>query len=72
LDGLPVPGLPDTERCKNKNPTWDQRVKNTLYWLKSACPSAYTYPYDDMSSTFTCKSVIGGVNSVNYEISFCP
>lgn len=40
--------------------------------MKKACPTAYTYPYDDMSSTFTCKNVIDGVNSVNYEITFCP
>ena len=67
-----MPGLPDTERCKNKNPAWNDRVKPTLWWLKKACPSAYTYPFDDMSSTFTCKNMQNNVNSVNYQISFCP
>ena len=43
-----------------------------LKWLKAACPSAYTYPFDDMSSTFTCSNYVGGVNSVNYQVTFCP
>jgi hypothetical protein len=35
-------------------------------FFKSACPTAYSYPYDDPTSTFTC----GGTNS--YTIVFCP
>ncbi|GMH03274.1 hypothetical protein Nepgr_005113 [Nepenthes gracilis] len=34
--------------------------------FKKACPRAYSYAYDDKSSTFTC----GG--SANYAITFCP
>jgi hypothetical protein len=34
--------------------------------FKSACPSAYSYAYDDASSTFTCT----GASS--YDITFCP
>ncbi|KAI3871746.1 hypothetical protein MKX03_011170 [Papaver bracteatum] len=34
--------------------------------FKEACPQAYSYAYDDKSSTFTC--VAGG----NYDITFCP
>ncbi|KAI3917182.1 hypothetical protein MKX01_003631 [Papaver californicum] len=34
--------------------------------FKDACPQAYSYAYDDKSSTFTCAS--GG----NYLITFCP
>lgn len=33
--------------------------------FKDACPLAYSYPYDDATSTFTC---IGA----NYAITFCP
>ncbi|CAO2831314.1 unnamed protein product [Amaranthus hypochondriacus] len=33
--------------------------------FKSACPRAYSYAYDDASSTFTCS---GG----DYTITFCP
>ncbi|CAN8292319.1 unnamed protein product [Cochlearia groenlandica] len=34
--------------------------------FKSACPSAYSYAYDDKTSTFTCAK------SPNYVITFCP
>ncbi|MED6125040.1 hypothetical protein PIB30_064661 [Stylosanthes scabra] len=33
--------------------------------FKNACPKAYSYAYDDASSTFTCSGA-------NYTISFCP
>lgn len=33
-EGLNVPGFPVTERCKNKNPNWTNRIKSTLKWLK--------------------------------------
>jgi hypothetical protein len=35
-------------------------------FFKTACPTAYSYPYDDPTSTFTCK----GLN--DYAIVFCP
>ncbi|CAN8234546.1 unnamed protein product [Cochlearia groenlandica] len=34
--------------------------------FKNACPRAYSYAYDDQSSTFTCAE------SPNYVITFCP
>ncbi|XP_020233409.1 thaumatin-like protein 1 [Cajanus cajan] len=34
--------------------------------FKNQCPQAYSYAYDDRSSTFTCS---GGAN---YHITFCP
>ncbi|XP_022145296.1 thaumatin-like protein 1b, partial [Momordica charantia] len=34
--------------------------------FKAACPSAYSYAYDDGSSTFTCAS------PADYLITFCP
>ncbi|KAL9306740.1 putative Thaumatin family [Arabidopsis thaliana] len=48
-------GSPDT--CK---PSTYSRI------FKSACPRAYSYAYDDKSSTFTCAK------SPNYVITFCP
>ncbi|KAG6624816.1 pathogenesis-related protein 5-like [Carya illinoinensis] len=33
--------------------------------FKKACPNAYSYPYDDVSSRFTCSGS-------NYLITFCP
>lgn len=71
-DGLTVPGPEYTEQCKSKNSNWVDVVKPTLSWLKQACPSAYTYPYDDMSSTHTCSSFVNGANVVDYTITFCP
>ncbi|TXG66600.1 hypothetical protein EZV62_007875 [Acer yangbiense] len=40
----------------------------TDYWMifKDQCPQAYSYAYDDSSSTFSCT---GGAN---YAITFCP
>ncbi|KAG9138204.1 hypothetical protein Leryth_001436 [Lithospermum erythrorhizon] len=32
--------------------------------FKRSCPRAYSYPYDDLTSTFTCKGA-------NYDILFC-
>lgn len=34
-------------------------------YFKNACPTAYSYAYDDGTSTFTCSSA-------NYLITFCP
>ncbi|KEH40232.1 pathogenesis-related thaumatin family protein [Medicago truncatula] len=47
-------GTPDT--CKPS--TYSQLFKN-------ACPRAYSYAYDDKTSTFTCA------NAVDYTITFC-
>lgn len=71
-EGLPVPKAPITEKCKNKNANWVNTIKPTLSWLKKACPSAYVYPYDDKSSTYTCNAMSGNQNTVSYTITFCP
>lgn len=34
--------------------------------FKNACPQAYSYAFDDKTSTITCPT------GVNYDISFCP
>ncbi|XP_012082607.1 thaumatin-like protein 1 [Jatropha curcas] len=45
-----------------------EKCPPTSYSLifKNQCPQAYSYPYDDKTSTFTCS---GGAN---YLITFCP
>ncbi|XP_047170778.1 pathogenesis-related thaumatin-like protein 3.5 [Vigna umbellata] len=48
-------GSPNT--CK---PTAYSRI------FKNACPRAYSYAYDDRTSTFTCG------HSADYTITFCP
>ncbi|OEL18824.1 Thaumatin-like protein 1a [Dichanthelium oligosanthes] len=34
--------------------------------FKAQCPQAYSYAYDDRSSTFTCNG------TVDYQVAFCP
>lgn len=69
--GVSVPET--TEKCKAMNPNWVQNVLPTLKWIKQACPVSYTYPFDDVSSTFQCSNAANGeINNVNYTITFCP
>ncbi|KAI3796884.1 hypothetical protein L1987_39571 [Smallanthus sonchifolius] len=39
---------------------------NYSMFFKNLCPDAYSYAYDDPSSTFTCNT------GPNYDITFCP
>jgi len=68
--GMFVP--PETALCVNSNPNWMSDVFPGLVFFKSACPSVYTYPFDDMSSTFVCSDMQGSNNIVNYKIVWCP
>lgn len=63
----PLPDLPP-------NSPWLQQVYPSILWLKIACPTAYTYPFDDPSSTFQCKVAApnSSVNQTNYSVTFCP
>lgn len=36
--------------------------------FKSACPAAYSYAYDDATSTFTC---LNSKAPEGYEVTFC-
>ncbi|KAL6905819.1 hypothetical protein ACP4OV_003420 [Aristida adscensionis] len=36
-------------------------------FFKSACPRAYSYAYDDATSTFTCAA-----GATDYAVTFCP
>ena len=64
------------------DPTWNEYAEQYAKIFKAACPSAYSHPYDDASSTFHCtQSAIGfssGTNNTNpvdslaYQITFCP
>ena len=61
-----------TAACVSTNPAWTERVLPQLVWLKAGAPSAYTYPYDDMSSTFICSAKDGHLNHVDYQVTLCP
>ena len=53
-------------KCVNKDKIWKQRSLPFLVYLKRACPDAYVFAYDDMTSTFICSNV------KDYVIEFCP
>eukprot|EP01112_Ceratiomyxa_fruticulosa_P011975 TRINITY_DN3299_c0_g1_i2.p1 TRINITY_DN3299_c0_g1~~TRINITY_DN3299_c0_g1_i2.p1 ORF type:complete len:695 (+),score=139.24 TRINITY_DN3299_c0_g1_i2:127-2211(+) len=64
-----------TMPCQNTNSYWTQTVLPSLTWLKAACPTCYTYPYDDKSSSFTCAiwdESEKPYNTQNYTITLCP
>jgi hypothetical protein len=50
------------QTCKSS--TWPV---NYPAFFKAACPTAYSYAYDDTTSTFTCNNP-----APNYTITFCP
>jgi hypothetical protein len=52
------------------NPNWMSYVLPTILWLKQACPTCYSYPFDDQSSTFTCEKGVNstGHNTLDYSI----
>jgi len=62
-------------------PAWINAVEPQVEWFKRTCPSAYSYPYDDPSSTFKwprgadkidASHAFGGINMVNHLVVFCP
>lgn len=81
--GVPVPS---SSVCANTNITWQTAalgINGTpvppepyVLWLKKACPTCYTYPYDDPNSTFTCGNGASNKpvydNKANYLVTFCP
>ncbi|HYK05923.1 MAG TPA: thaumatin family protein [Thermoanaerobaculia bacterium] len=72
VNGTPMPsGAP----CANTNPTWTQYALPWAAFLKNACPTSYTFPYDDETSTFTCSSSPSqppATNTMSYTITYCP
>lgn len=83
----PISGVPSISSgyvtaCDAYTSTWlnGQGMSPTGYYpreflepYKQAVPMAYTYPFDDPTSTFTGSS--GGNNSLNtmgYTVTFCP
>jgi len=70
--GIDVPPYPKTEKCANVDTNWMIYVYPTIDWLKEACPSCYTYPFDDKSSTFVCGNFVDGQNTQDYVVTICP
>lgn len=59
--------------CQNvTNPTWNQNMQLQVTWIKTACPSAYVYQFDDKTSGFSCSTAPPPQeNYTNYKIEFC-
>jgi hypothetical protein len=54
--------------CGNTNSQWIKEIMPVITYLKEACPSCYSFPYDDPTSTFTCSSTdANGFNNFSYE-----
>ncbi|MGA8890945.1 MAG: putative Ig domain-containing protein [Anaeromyxobacteraceae bacterium] len=56
------------QQVQTANADWLDYVLPTIKWMKQACPSCYTYPFDDMSSTFTCQDSTG--QGLTYTVQF--
>ncbi len=70
--GIVVPS--DTLPCITNNTIWSSNVLPGIVFMKKACPTAYSWPFDDKSSLFGCDDISGShtTNSVNYTVTFCP
>ena len=59
------------QTVQTANTNWLSYVLPTINWLKQACPTCYTYPFDDMTSTFTCADSTRTPSPVtNYGVGF--
>ena len=63
------PNTAQAAPCVQTNSFWNTLVLPQITWLKSACPTAYSYQYDDTSSSFVCN--LAG-QQTSYQITFCP
>ncbi len=60
--------------CGPKTAQWHTVAAPYLITNKRACPTCYTYQYDDVTSTFGCQQsfVHSDTKNLGYEIVFCP
>jgi hypothetical protein len=57
--------------CRSSNPAWTGGLAGKYASiLKDWCPTAYSFPYDDLTSTFTCSGSASA--NTSYTITFCP
>jgi hypothetical protein len=66
-----------TSPATYSNPTWTSDVLPNINFMKTGCPTAYAYPFDDQSVSFNCSdsSSLGNTtdyNKVDYVVTFCP
>jgi len=53
------------------NPQWVNQSEVPTELLKTSCPTAYAYQFDDSTSTFQCTGTSAN-NQPGYVITFCP
>ncbi len=57
--------------CQSSNPAWTGGPAGKYAgYFKGICPTAYSFPYDDLTSTFTCNG--SSTSNTGYTITFCP
>jgi hypothetical protein len=71
IDGQAL-AVPPGFSCYANNPAWQSIAEPWAAFLKNACPTAYSFPFDDATSTFTCATANTSVNGTGYAITFCP
>ena len=74
INGQSLPLNPGYE-CHANNSEWDSVAEPWAAFLKNACPTAYSFPFDDATSTFTCTTPnpsASNPNTTGYAITFCP
>lgn len=57
------------------NSAWINQVLPRIKWIKTGCPTCYSFQYDDPSSSFsgyTPASTSNPANAMNYTVTFCP
>jgi len=65
-------------QCVASTTAWTNLAQPQVQWLKSACPTAYVYPFDDATSGYICGTLQPGnttpptVNRENYKVTYCP
>ena len=67
--------IPPGFSCHGTNPAWTSTAEPWAAFAKDACPTAYSFPYDDATSTFTCSTPnpsASNPNGMGYAITFCP
>lgn len=55
--------------CTATNSDWTTTVFGRISWLKQACPTAYSFQFDDKSTQFTCNVT---AQKTSYQITYCP
>jgi len=74
---IPTPsGFANNGKCISKDASyWVDNVLPKVKFIKEGCFSAYSYQYDDPTSTFTCSTKdinSSNPNKTNYQVTFCP